>query len=136
MLALSDRDVMATFGATLKATDASAEALLAEMAACLEPRFWESSWFNEIVQDNLQQRTPYTANAYVKAAKQALQPQEHMRFYLRMWRNSISHAEEKQLGLSSHFVKMFPSTLWAFTRSGKVQAATSALRLAQLSTNA
>jgi hypothetical protein len=133
MLVLADRDVMATFGATLKATDASADALLAEMAACVEPLFWESAWFDEILQDNLRQHSPYTANAYVKAEKQALQPQGHMRFYLRMWRNSISHAEEKQLGLSYHFVKIFPSTLWAFIRSGKVQAATSALRLAQLS---
>jgi hypothetical protein len=75
----------------------------------------------------LLQPKPFIANAYVKAAKEVMQPWEHMRFFLRMWRNCVFHAEEKQVGLSYHFVKFFPSTLWAFVRSGKVQAATSAL---------
>lgn len=129
MLSLCDRDIMVTFGEALKVTDASIQELLEEMAQCLETCFWKSEWFQEVLEDNLQQRDARLAKAYAKASMQDLQPWEHLRFYLRMWRCCAIHAEAKRLGLTHQFVKTFPSSLWAFVRSGKVQAATSTLLL-------
>jgi hypothetical protein len=129
MLSLCDRDIMITFGEALKVTDASVQELLEEMAACLGTCFWTSAWFQEVLDDNLQQPDARLAKAYAKASMQDLQPWEHLRFYLRMWRCCAIHAEARRLGLTHQFVKTFPSSLWAFVRSGKVQAATSTLRL-------
>jgi hypothetical protein len=125
MLSYYEAAIFKVFGALLFKIqpDASTVALLDEMAASLELNFCQSGWFKTVLDDNKEQRTPRIANAYIDAAAAGLQPWEHMRFFLGMWANCTRHGDEKRLGLASDFVKLFPSRLWLFARTGKVQCA-------------
>jgi len=130
MLSLTERDEFRTFGELLNKPNVSAVALLEEMAASVEPRFWESEWFQAALNDNKEQPNARIAQAYDKALSgEDLQPYEHMRFYLQLWSNCVRHAEAKKVGLAYEFVRSFPQTLWVFVRTGKVQRASASLRL-------
>ena len=127
MLSLTERDDFRAFGELLSKQHTSAEALLDEMAASVEPNFWDSEWFKKALDDNLEQPNARIARAYAQAERD-LQPREHMRFYLQLWSNCVRHAEAKKVGLAHEFVVSFPSTLWAFVRNGKVQSESANLR--------
>ncbi len=130
MLSLTERDDFRTFGELLNKPNVSAVALLEEMTASVEPRFWESEWFQAALNDNKEQPSARIAQAYNKALSgEDLQPFEHMRFYLQLWSNCVRHAEAKKVGLAYEFVRSFPQTLWVFVRTGKVQRASASLRL-------
>jgi hypothetical protein len=131
MLSYCDTDLLRTFGALLakRSPAADTRALLEGMAASVQPTFWQSPWFAEVLQDNLQQPQPRIAKAYQTAIEGGLlQPWEHMSFYLRLWSNCVRHGDEKQLGLASKFVQSVPSALWMFAKDGKVQHAISELQ--------
>jgi hypothetical protein len=134
MLSLTERDDFRAFGELLSKPYPLAAVLLEEMVASVEPCFWKSEWFQKALKDNLEQPNARIAQAYVKArAGGDLPPQEHMRFYLRLWSNCVRHAEAKKVGLAYEFVQSFPPTLWVFARIGKVQSASVRLRLHQRS---
>jgi len=126
MLSYYETGVYKAFGALLFKihVDAHTATLLEQMAASTEPNFWQSGWFLKVLEDNRKQRNPRAANAYTTAAaNEALQPWQHMRYFLSLWANCTRHGDEKRLGLASEFVKLFPSELWVFARTGKVQSA-------------
>ena len=126
MLSYYETGVYKAFGALLFKihVDAHTATLLEQMAASTEPNFWQSAWFLKVLEDNRKQRNPRAANAYTTAAaNEALQPWQHMRYFLSLWANCTRHGDEKRLGLASEFVKLFPSELWVFARTGKVQSA-------------
>ena len=118
-----ERDTFVTFAELLKSSSEAVESFLAEMAGCLDSDFWESAWFKSVLEDNLSVIKAIVAVQYQKAAKErTLEPREHLRLYLRMWRKSVTRGDAREAGRALRFVRCVPDVLWSFCRTGQVQA--------------